>query len=126
MIAVLLVDDERVIRKGLRMRLAAEPGIAVIGEASDGASALALARSLLPDVVVMDVEMPRMDGIAAAERLRHECPSTSVVLLSFSDDAQTQARAKAAGAAALIVKRSVNDKLMTAIRQAAGQSTTQL
>jgi len=125
-ITVLLVDDKRVIRQGLRMRLAAEPGIVVVGEASDGESALALARRLLPDVVVMDVEMPRMDGITAAERLRCECPSTSVVLLSFHDDAETQARAKAAGAAALVAKYGVIDGLMAAIRQVAGGQTPRL
>ena len=118
MIKLLLVDDEPAVRKGLRMRLAAEPDVMVIGEAVDGNEALALAQRLHPDVVVMDVEMPRMDGIAATQALHALSPRLAVIVLTIHDDEATQARARAAGAIALITKRGTNGELLAAIRQA--------
>ncbi|MCU0502947.1 MAG: response regulator transcription factor, partial [Anaerolineae bacterium] len=84
------------------MRLSAEPDFSVIGEASDGEAALALAGGLCPDVVVMDVEMPYLDGIATTRALRLVCPSAEVIVLSLHDDEITRAHAKKAGAAAFV------------------------
>ncbi len=108
-------------RQGLQMRLAAEADFVVIGEAADGAAALALAVALQPDVVLMDVDMPRLDGIAAACALRSACPCASVIMLSFHDDTLTRHRAEQAGAAAFVTKSLPAAALLTAIRQVARQ-----
>jgi DNA-binding NarL/FixJ family response regulator len=118
MIRLLLVDDQPNIRRGLRMRLGLEPDIEVVGEAADGASALKLARLVAPDVVVMDVEMPGMDGIAATSQLRAGAPHCSVVILSLYDDATTRARAAEAGACAFVAKTRMDEALVEAIRTA--------
>ena len=80
-IRVLLVDDHTVVRKGLRTFLSYDPDLEVVGEAADGAQALRLARELSPDVVLMDLLMPGMDGIEAAAAIRHELPETEVLRL---------------------------------------------
>ncbi len=122
MIRVLLVDDQAVVRRALRVRFHLEPDLQVVGEASTGREALTLAQTLTPDVVLMDVEMPGMDGIEATAALRRVVPQSAVVILSISDDAQTRGRAQAAGAAALVEKRGATETLLSAIRQAAGQA----
>ena len=119
MIRVLIVDDQASIRRGLRMRLGLEPDIEVIDEAADGASAVRLARLLAPDVVLMDLEMPSMDGIAATAAVRRASPATAVVMLTLHDDAATRARAAAAGAAAFVSKCRMDEHLLEAIRGAA-------
>ncbi|HEX6288354.1 MAG TPA: response regulator transcription factor [Herpetosiphonaceae bacterium] len=124
MIKLLLVDDQPSVRMGLRMRLALEPDVAVVGEAGDGEAAITLARTLHPDVIVMDVKMPHMDGIVTTEALRAAVPYSSVVILSLYDDAITRARAEAAGASAFIQKQGPMDVLLAAIRQIMPQSST--
>ena len=119
MVRVLLVDDEPVVRHGLKARFQLEPDLEVVGEASTGAEALQLAQTLLPDVVLMDVQMPGMDGIQVTAALRKVVPRSAVVILSIHDDAQTRARARAAGAVAFVEKRGGTDGLLSAIRQAA-------
>lgn len=119
MITILLVDDQNDIRRGLRMRLGLEPDIAIVGEACDGESALSLAEALAPRVVLMDVEMPCMDGIAAAEQLARRTPGCRVVMLSLHDDAATKQRAARAGASAFVAKHDIDRALMDAIRRAA-------
>lgn len=119
MITLILVDDKPEIRRGLRMCLMLEPDFAVIGEAGDGAQALALAQLLHPDVALMDVEMPRMDGIAAtAEWTARHLPG-AVVILTIHDDPLTRSRAMAAGAAAFVPKGESPAALAQAIRGAA-------
>jgi DNA-binding NarL/FixJ family response regulator len=118
MIRLLIVDDQPAVRKGLQMRLAAEPDLSVVGEASDGEAALVLAQALCPDVVLMDVEMPHMDGIAAAHALQEICPDICVIMLSIHDDARTRSCAEKAGAMAFISKSVPADMLLAAIRQA--------
>jgi DNA-binding NarL/FixJ family response regulator len=122
MIRVLLVDDQAVVRRALRGRFHLEPDLEVVGEASTGREALALAQTFTPDVVLMDIEMPGMDGIEATAALRRVVPQSAVVILSIYDDAQTRGRAQAAGAAALVEKRGATETLLSAIRQAAGQA----
>jgi DNA-binding NarL/FixJ family response regulator len=119
MIRLLLVDDQPVVRKGLRMRLTMEPDITVVGEASTGEEALVLVQSLAPDIVLMDVEMPGMDGITTTEVLRSRIPQSAVVMLSIYDDVLTRARAQAAGAAGFVEKRGAIEVLLTTIRQTA-------
>ncbi|HEV2461650.1 MAG TPA: response regulator transcription factor [Ktedonobacterales bacterium] len=119
MVRVVLADDEAVVRRGLRVRLQLEPDLQVVGEASTSAEVVRLAQTLLPDVVLMDVQMPDMDGIAATAALRRLVPQIAVVMLSIHGDAQTRARAQAAGAVAFVEKRGDPDALMAAIRQAA-------
>ena len=119
MIRLLIVEDQPAVRQGLHMRLSAEPDFSVIGEASDGEAALALVSGLCPDVVVMDVEMPHLDGIATTRALLLVCPSTEVIILSLHDDEITQAHAKGAGAAAFVAKSMPSETLLTTIRQVA-------
>lgn len=120
MISVVLVDDQPAVRQGLRMRLMLEPDITVVGEASTGEQALALVQRLSPDVVLMDVEMPAMDGITTTAALLDVHPQSAVVMLSIHDDVLTRARAKAAGAAAFVEKCGTTKELLATIRQAAG------
>ena len=122
MIKLLLADDQLSVRRGLRMRLALEPDVTVIGEAENGAQTLALVPTLHPDVVLMDVKMPVMDGIAVTTALRGVAPRSAVVVLSLHDDAVTRARAEAAGAVAFVGKHEPADRLLAAIRHAAGES----
>ena len=120
MIRVLLVDDQAVVRRGLRVLFHLEPDLQVVGEASTGTEALALAQTLTPDVVLMDIAMPGMDGIEATAALCSMVPQSVVVILSIYDDAQTRGRAQAAGAVAFVEKRGATDTLLSAIRLAAG------
>lgn len=122
MIRVLLVDDQAVVRRALRGRFHLEPDLQVVGEASTASEALSLAQILTPDVVLLDVEMPEMDGIEATAALRRVVPQSAVVILSIYNDAQTRGRAQDAGAVAFVEKRGVTDALLSAIRQAAGQT----
>jgi len=118
MIKLLIVDDQPSVRTGLHMRLAAEPDFTVVGEAADGEVALDLARTLSPDVVLMDAEMPHMGGLAATDTLHQIYPSMAVIMLSIHDDAQTRARAEKAGAVGFVPKSVPTDMLLAAIRQA--------
>jgi DNA-binding NarL/FixJ family response regulator len=115
-INILLVDDKPAVLHSLQLRLDLEPDLEVVGEAYDGKSALTLAQTLHPDVVVMDIKMPGMDGIAATERLRELAPDVVVIVLTIHDDADTKSRAFQAGAAAFVEKRALPDRLLTAIR----------
>lgn len=117
MIRLLIVEDQSEVRRGLQMRLTAEADLAVIGEASDGELALRLAAALNPDVVLMDVDMPRLDGIATASRMRQICPHAGVIMLTIYDDANTRTNAAQAGAAAFVSKSMPVATLLSAIRQ---------
>ena len=121
MIRLLLVDDQPAVLRGLRLRFQLEPDVQVIGEASTGREAFTLAQTLTPDVVLMDIEMPGMDGLEAAAALVTVVPQSAIVILSIHTDRQTRMRAQAAGAVAFVEKRGTTDTLLAAIRQAAGQ-----
>jgi DNA-binding NarL/FixJ family response regulator len=118
-IRLFVVDDEQHVRQGLRMRLGMEPDIVVVGEAADGESALDQVPGARPDVVLMDVNLPSIDGIAATARLREVSPGCAVVMLSMDDDAEIRERALAAGAAQFVGKHDIDSTLMHAIRAAA-------
>ena len=121
MITLVLVDDQPTVRRGLRMRLALEADFRVVGEAEDGISALALIGELRPDVVLMDAQMPHMDGIIATVALRAAFPETAVVILSLHDDAATRQQAAIAGASAFLSKQSADTALVDALRRAVEQ-----
>ena len=120
-IKVLLVDDQRSIRQGLRMRLALEPDMTVVGEAENGALAVDFATSEHPDVVVMDVEMPVMDGIEATRELAAAHCGCAVVMLSIHDSPIIRLAANRAGACDFIAKHEPGAVLLAAVRRAAAQ-----
>jgi DNA-binding NarL/FixJ family response regulator len=115
-IRLLLVDCQPSVRRGIKMRLALEPDLEVVGEACDAAEAISLARALLPDVILMDVELPGVSGIAATETLRTATPHSAVVIFTLRDDAATSARARTAGAAAFVAKHQTEETLLAALR----------
>lgn len=117
-IRVLLADDEPMVRRGLRMRLELEPDVEVVGEARDGNQALAEAKTLRPDAVLMDVRMPVMDGMEATVALRQALPGCAVIVLSIYDDAATKSRVRSTGAAAFVPKHQAEEELLAAIRRA--------
>ncbi len=121
MIRLLLVDDQPAVRHGLRMRLALEPDLLIIGEAGDGEAALAQASMLHPDVVLMDIRMPGMDGLSVTVALRGMVPESAVVILSLYDDDLTRAQAQAAGSLAFVAKQEPVETLLAAIREASGK-----
>ena len=123
MIRLVLVDDQATVRQGLKMRLLLEPDINVVGEASSGKDALTLVQELRPDVVLMDIEMPGMDGIAATTALHSIVPQSATVMLSIHSDNVTRARARTAGAKAFVEKLGSTEELVSAIRQASQKTS---
>jgi len=121
-IRLLLADDHRLLREGLRRSLTDE-GFDVIGEASDGQEAVKLATELQPDVVLMDVSMPEMDGVEAARRLHERSPNVRVVMLTMHADADVVASAIRAGASGYLVKDCSTEEIADAVRMAASGDT---
>ncbi len=117
-IRVILADDHNVVRQGLRALLMAEPDIDIVGEAENGRQAVQMAKSLMPEVVVMDIAMPVLNGLEATRQITHSNPSTKVLILSsYSDDEYVQQLTEA-GAAGYLVKQSAANDLIKAIREA--------
>ena len=116
---VLLADDHNLIRAGLRMVVDTQPDLTVVGEAEDGRAAVALAEKLKPDVVVMDIGMPSLNGIEASSKIREILPETHIVMLSMHSDEGYVLRALKAGAKAYLLKDSAEADLAHAIRAAA-------
>ncbi|GAA4627371.1 response regulator transcription factor [Actinoallomurus vinaceus] len=119
MIRVLIVDDQHLVRAGLRMLCESTDDIEVAGEATGGAEAVRLAARLAPDVVIMDLRMPGVDGIAATTRILAERPATRVVVLTTFDDDDHLYPALAAGACGFLAKDVAPETLVDAIRRAA-------
>ncbi|MEJ2149696.1 MAG: response regulator transcription factor [Chloroflexota bacterium] len=117
-IRVLIADDQDIVRTGLKMMLMAEEDIVIIGEASNGHEAVQLARELAPDVVVMDVAMPDLNGIEATRQLGELCPKCAVVALTIHEDQQYFFQMLHAGALGYVPKRAAPDDLVRAIRAA--------
>lgn len=115
-IRVLLVDDHAILREGLRSFLSLQPDIEVVGEAGDGLTALEQARLLQPDVVLMDITMPAMDGLEATRRLREESPNSRVLILTQHDDREYVFPLLEAGAAGYVPKKAGGAELLAAIR----------
>ena len=123
MIRVLLADDQELVREGLRMMLDADPGIEVVGEASDGKQALDAARRLDPDVLLMDVRMPELDGIEATARLVRSGSRTRVLVVTTFDLDEYVYRALKAGASGFLLKDATREQLVGAVRTvAAGEA----
>src|SRR6476661_374634 len=117
-ITVLLADDHTVVRQGLKALLVAEGDIDIAGEAGDGRQAVQMAKKLLPDVVVMDIAMPQLNGLEATRQITRSIPSTKVLVLSsYSDDEYVQQLTEA-GAAGYRVKQTAATDLLKAIREA--------
>jgi DNA-binding NarL/FixJ family response regulator len=122
-ITVLIADDQDLVREGLRMLLQAEPGITVIGEAGTGGEAITAARKLDPDVVLMDIRMPGMDGIEAAAHLARPGSRAKILMLTTHDLDEYVYRAMRAGASGFLLKDASRDQLATAVRTvAAGEA----
>jgi DNA-binding NarL/FixJ family response regulator len=118
-IRILIADDHGIVRQGLRMYLGSDPELEIIGEAHDGAEALELARQLQPDVVIMDLLMPVMDGIQATASIRHEVPDTEVVALTSVLEDASVVDAIRAGAIGYLLKDTEADELRRSIKAAA-------
>ena len=116
---ILMTDDHGVVRQGLRMFLSLEPDLEVVGEASNGREALALARELRPDVVLMDLLMPVMDGIEATEAIRSELPEVEVIALTSVLEDTSVSGAVRAGAIGYLLKDTDAEELKRAIQAAA-------
>jgi len=120
-IRVLFADDHKVIRQGIIQFIAGKPGIQCIGEAANGFEAVELARQLLPDLIVMDVSMPLMDGIEATQRIKAELPHVKVVGLSMHEDEQVLQAMRQAGAEGFLSKTASTSELLQAIYEVANK-----
>lgn len=118
-IRILLADDHKLILSGLRLLAEQQPDLAVVGEANDGREAFSLAKSLKPDVVVMDIGMPSLNGIEAALKITQAYPDISVVMLSMHSDESYVLRALKSGAKGYLLKDSAESDLIKAIRAVA-------
>jgi CheY-like chemotaxis protein len=118
-VRVVIADDHSILRQGLIALLKAEPNIDVVGEASDGIEAIELARSLRPDVIVMDVTMPRMNGLEATRQIAAELPRIRVIGLSMHEDEAIAVSMREAGAIDFVTKGGRSDTLVSAIQAAA-------
>lgn len=123
MIRVLIVDDHRLVRQGIQLLLEKAEDIQVVGEARDGREAVEATSRLVPDVVLMDADMPNMDGLQATEMIRALNLGTQVVILSMFSDENLMKKAEKSGAQAYLMKKSDRDELIAAIRAASAGST---
>jgi two-component system, NarL family, response regulator NreC len=119
MIRVLIADDHGVMRKGLRLQLEQHEGIEVVGEASDGRDAVRLADELLPDLVIMDIGMPNLNGIEATAQIVKHNPNIGVIMLSVHSDEEYLLRALTAGAKGYLLKESADVDLLRAVQAVA-------
>ena len=119
-IRVLIADDHALFRRGLEMVLAGEAGLELVGEASDGAEAVALAGEVVPDVVLMDIRMPKITGIEAARQMKEVAPSAKIVMLTISDEEEDLFEAIRAGASGYLLKDIPLDELADSVRAVHG------
>src|ERR687898_3503625 len=114
---ILIADDHALVREGLRTMLSGEAGIEVIAEAHDGREALSLCRELMPDLVLMDVRMPNMDGLEATKHIKAEMPKTSVMMVTMHENLDYLFEAVKAGAAGYVLKDASGERLLGAVRR---------
>ena len=119
-IRVLIADDHALFRRGLEMVLQGEPGLELVGQASDGQEAVKLATEVVPDVVLMDIRMPKMTGIEAARRMKELAPSARIVILTISDEDDDLFEAIRAGASGYLLKDIPLDELAGSVRSVHG------
>ncbi len=117
-INVLLADDHTVVRQGLRMLIEGEPDISVVGEAENGLQTVQMARKLRPDVVVLDVAMPHLNGLEVTRRIIRDLPDTRVLVLSSYSDEEYVQQLTEQGASGYLVKQTAGNELIKAIREA--------
>ncbi len=121
-VRVIVADDHPVVRTGVVMMLGTDPAIEVVAEAADGAEAIALALEHRPDLVVMDLQMPELDGVEATTRLQAEAPDIAVLILTTYDTDRAIVSAVEAGAVGYLLKDAPPDELLAAVRRAAAGS----
>src|SRR5215210_1239035 len=114
---LLIADDHALVREGLRTMLSGEDGIEVIAEAHDGQQALETCRELGPDLVLMDVRMPVMDGLEATKRIKTEMPQTSVMMVTMHENPDYLFEAVKAGAAGYVLKDASGERLLNAVKR---------
>src|SRR5918998_3730371 len=114
---ILIADDHALVREGLRTMLSGEEGIQVVAEANDGQQALDVCRELGPDLVLMDVRMPVMDGLEATKRIKQEMPKTSVMMVTMHENPDYLFEAVKAGAAGYVLKDASGERLLSAVRR---------
>jgi DNA-binding NarL/FixJ family response regulator len=114
---LVLADDHHLLRRGFRSLLSGEPGLEVVGEASTGLEAIELCRRLVPDLVLMDVRMPEMDGITATRRIKHEQPGVSVLMVTMHENPDYLLEALDAGAAGYVLKDAPAERLINAVHR---------
>ncbi|MBZ2177344.1 MAG: response regulator transcription factor [Acidobacteria bacterium] len=119
MIRVLVADDHGVVRKGLRLVLSEDPGLEIVGEACDGEQAMAMTETLAPAVVILDVAMPKRNGLQPAALITRSCPHTAILMLSRYSDEEYLLRAISAGAKGYLLKDSAEPDLIAAVRAVA-------
>jgi DNA-binding NarL/FixJ family response regulator len=117
MARILIADDHALVREGLRTMFTGEEGIEVIAEANDGQQALTLCRELEPDLVLMDVRMPVMDGLEATRKIKQEMPKTSVMMVTMHENPDYLFEAVKAGAAGYVLKDASGERLLSAVRR---------
>ena len=122
-ISVLIVDDHEVVREGLRLSLLRSPQIRVVGEAPDGETAIALAERRRPDVIIMDLRMPGMDGIEATEEILKRAVDTAVIVFTAYSERALLSRSLESGAKGYILKEAPHETLLRAIEKVAGGET---
>ena len=116
-VRLLIADDHTLVREGMRTMLTSEPNLEVIGEAENGREALEMCRKLCPDLVLMDVRMPEMDGLAATKEIKGECPETSVLIITTHESPEYLMDAIRAGAAGYVLKDSTKQQLLNAVQR---------
>jgi two-component system, NarL family, response regulator NreC len=119
-VRVLLADDHAILRQGLKLLLESQPGMRVVGEAADGAAAVQQAQALKPDVIVMDISMPGMNGLIATRTLKELQPDIRIVVLTRHEDQTHLEELLRAGAAGYVSKQSAPEQILAAIRATAG------
>lgn len=118
-IRVMITDDHLIVREGLRLLLETVPGVEVVGEASHGAECLDRIPSLLPDVILMDLQMPVMDGLTAIQQIRHRHPQIAIVILTVFNEDEMMLRGLQAGALGYLLKDTNRETLLDTIQAAA-------
>ena len=118
-IRLLIADDHALVRSGLRSMLKREPGIEIVGEARNGREAVELCRSSRPDLVLMDVRMPDMDGLEATRAIKRELPETGVLMVTMHECSDYMLEAIKAGAAGYVLKDAPRNELVDAVRRVA-------